>query len=325
MEKYLIVTGANGYLGKYLLMEAVRQGYHVIGFQFDHARSTLIEHEQIKYVRCDITKEILSQEGIAEAVEGKNITGIINAAALLGSSDLDKNDAVNAGGVKNLMAFAKKTGVNKFVQISSVVVLKQIKGPYGITKLKGQQYLEQSDLNYTIFIPAMILGPESLGINRVLKNVFRFPLVVPMIGSGIQTQHPIFVKDLARYAVSAVENQKCNRKVYETAGDTVLPFKALIKMILNIRNKKKVFVPLPVFVAMMLGKVFQTFQKVPVFTAEHVKGVLQDSQLDTSALLSDFDHTPTPLETALKYSLEKIGNNWDTFIAARPEVTIKVD
>ncbi len=325
MEKFLIVTGANGYLGKYLLMEAVKQGYHVIGFQYDHARSTIIDHKNIRYVHCDITKKIMSQEGIAEAVEGKNIVGIINAAALLGSSDYDKNEAVNAGGVKNLMEFAKKIGVSKFVQISSVVVLKKIKGPYGVTKLKGQEYLQQSDLNYTIFIPAMILGPESLGINRVLKNVFRFPLVVPLIGYGIQTQHPIFVKDLAWYAISAVENQRCNRKLYETAGDTVLPFKALIKMILNIRNKKKVFVPVPVFVAMWLGRFFQTFQKVPVFTAEHVKGVLQDSRLNTSALINDFDYTPTPLKTALKYSLKIIGNNWDEFIEARQETVIKMD
>ncbi|MFW5706227.1 MAG: NAD-dependent epimerase/dehydratase family protein [Bacteroidota bacterium] len=324
MKKYLIVTGANGYLGKYVLAEAVRQNYGVIAFKYDHVRSTIIEHPDIEYIHCDITKDILPQEGIKKITEGKEIAGIINAAALLGSSDYDANYAVNAGGVQKMIDFANATGIQKFVQISSVVVLKKIKGPYGITKLEGQKILEKSSLDYTVFIPAMILGPESLGINRVLKNVFRFPVAVPLIGSGKQTQHPIFVKDLARYIVKSVENPNSRNKVYEIAGDTVISFKNLIRAILKIRKQQKLFVPLPVFVASSLGKFFQATQKVPVFTAEHVKGILQDSHLNTRQLIVDLDFKPTPLEEALTFTLKEIGNNWDHFINARPEEVIRL-
>ncbi|MDZ7774834.1 MAG: NAD-dependent epimerase/dehydratase family protein [Bacteroidales bacterium] len=218
MKKTIIVTGANGYLGRYVLTEAVRQGYHVIGFKNDHARSVIIDHPDIEYVTCDIRKEILSQPGVQQKLKDKSITGIINAAALLGSSDYDANYQVNALGVKNIIDFAKQTGIEKIVQISSVVVLKKIKGPYGITKLEGQDFLKASDMNYTIFIPAMILGPESLGINRVLKNVFRFPLVVPLIGTGKQTQHPVFVKDFARYIVMSVGAPATKRKYTKLAA-----------------------------------------------------------------------------------------------------------
>ncbi|MDZ7743346.1 MAG: NAD-dependent epimerase/dehydratase family protein [Bacteroidota bacterium] len=323
MNKYLIVTGANGYLGKYILLEAIQQDYHVIGFKYEHVRSIMIEHPNVEYMHCDIRKKISDQENITEKVEGKNIVGIINTAALLGSSDYKSNFDVNAAGVQNMIDFAREIKVKNFVQISSVVVLKKIKGPYGITKLKGQEILEKSDLDYTIFIPAMILGPESLGINRVLKNVFRFPFFVPMIGSGKQTQHPIFVKDFAKYIVKAVESHNTNRKVYEIGGDTVLSFHDLIRLILKIRKSNKIFIPLPVFVASMLGRFFQSTQKVPVFTAEHVKGILQDSRLNTTALQEDMDFKPTPLEEALQYSLDRIGTNWDSFINAREEITIK--
>ncbi|MFW5804966.1 MAG: NAD-dependent epimerase/dehydratase family protein [Bacteroidales bacterium] len=325
MKKHIIVTGANGYLGKYVLTEAIKQGYHVIGFKYNHVRSVIIDHPHIEYIDCDIRKDILSQPGIEETVKDKQIFGIVNAAALLGSSDYDENYQVNAQGVRNVIDFAEKAGIKKLIQISSVVVMKQIKGPYGITKLKGQEFLEASALDYTTFIPAMILGPESLGINRVLKNVFRFPLVVPLIGSGKQTQHPIFVKDFAKFIVKSIETPATNRKTYEIGGDTVLSFKALIKLILEIRNKKRIFVPVPVFVASFLGKLFQSTQKVPVFTAEHVKGILQDSKLNTEALEHDLDFNPTPLKEALQYSLDEIGTDWDKFIAPHPEKTIKID
>ncbi len=322
MNRYLIVTGANGYLGKYLIEQALQDGYHVLAFKFDHIRSTIIQHPNVEYIYCDITKKIISQNNIKEITAGKNIIGLVNAAAILGCSEYDYNYKVNAEGVKNIIDFCKELNINKVVHVSSVVVLKKIKGPYGITKLKGQQFLMNSDINYTIFIPAMILGPENLGINRVLKNVFRLPLIVPIIGSGMQTQHPVFVKDFAKYIIRSIENPNSKRKVYEIGGNTIISFKDLVKLILKIKNRKKIFIPVPVFVASMLGKLFQTVQKVPAFTAEHVKGVLQDSKLNTDMLKEDLDFKPTPLEKALKYTLKEIDNNWDSYLSPMPEKTI---
>lgn len=320
MSEYIVITGANGYLGHYVCQELLKQGYKVIGFKWDHWASVVVDHPDIEYVRCDIRQEIMPQ--VNEALGDKKIRAIINTAALLGSSDYDKNYAVNAEGVKNMMEFAVRMGVKRFIQISSVVVIKEFKGPYGETKLIGQQMLEQSDLDYTIFIPAMILGPEGLGINRILKNVFRFPLVVPLIGSGKQTQHPIFVKDFAKYIVLALDKPRAYRKTYQIAGDTVISFKNFIKMMLKVKGSKKIFVPVPAFFARMLGKFFQKVQKVPLFTAEHVKGVLQDSNLDTTLLKQDLDFEPTTLEEAVRYSMDQIGGNWDHYLKPRDEKSV---
>lgn len=319
MIKHVILTGANGYLGSYVIRELVKQGYGVIACRFPHYASVIIEHELVTYVEVDITHAAENQDALKKAIAGKQITALINAAALLGSSDYDANYQVNALGVQNMMSFCRNHGIKRFVQISSVVVLKKVKGPYGVTKLKGQEMLVDSELDYTVFIPAMIMGPESLGLNRVLKNVFRFPLFVPLIGTGKETQHPIFVKDFARAIVDSLEPEKAVHKVYEIAGDTVIPFRNFIRLILQHYNKKRIFVFIPAFVAFMLGKLFQKVQKVPLFTAEHVKGILQDSKLDTAALKADLGFEPTPLKAALNESLETIGTDWNYFLAARPE------
>jgi NADH dehydrogenase len=320
-DKHIIVTGSNGYLGSYICRELLSKGYRVIGFTWDHYASVIIDDPGIEYVRCDIRLDIMSQA--KEITKGKEIIAIINAAALLGSSDYEKNYAINAKGVENLIGFAREAGIGRFIQISSVVVLKVFKGPYGETKLLGQQMAEKSGLDFTIFIPAMILGPEGLGINRILKNVFRFPLFVPLIGRGAETQHPIFVKDFARYIVKAIPEKKAFGKVYQIAGDRVISFRDLIRLILKIKGKRRIFVIVPPAFARMLGKFFQKTQKVPLFTAEHVKGVMQDSNLDTSIIRTDLDFVPTPLQTALEYSLNKIGNNWNYYLNAREEKVIK--
>jgi nucleoside-diphosphate-sugar epimerase len=321
-NQFTIVTGANGYLGSYICRELISRGEAVIALKFDHYASVILDHPLIEFITCDIRLPIMPQ--IEALVRGKPVRAIINAAALLGSSDYDKNYAVNARGVENLLEFARLAGTRRFIQISSVVVIKTFKGPYGETKLIGQQMTEKSGLDYTVFIPAMILGPEGLGINRILKNVFRFPIVVPLIGKGSETQHPVFVKDFARYIVGSIDEKIATGKVYQIAGDRVISFRDLIRMILKLKKAKRIFISVPASLAKMLGRFFQKTQKVPLFTAEHVKGVLQDSNLDTSLIRADLNFEPTPLETAMEYTLNRIGDNWDFYLRPRPEKTEKI-
>ena len=322
-KQHTIVTGANGYLGSYVCRELISRGEAVIGLKYDHYASVILSHPLIEYIHCDIRQPVLPQ--IESSVKEKKIGTIINAAALLGSSDYDKNYAVNAKGVENLIDFARQAGISRIIQISSVVVIKTFKGPYGETKLIGQQMVENSGLDYTVFIPAMILGPEGLGINRILKNVFRFPVIVPMIGKGAQTQHPVFVKDFARFIVKSIEDKKAFGKVYQIASDRVISFRDLIRLILKSKGAKRIIINVPPAFARMLGKFFQKTQKVPLFTAEHVKGVMQDSNLDTALIRQDLGEDFTSLDDAIKYTLDEIGKDWDSRLKPRDEKVISLD
>ena len=325
MIDYVVVTGANGYLGSYVVREFLRQGFGVIACRFKHYASVVIDHPDVEYVEVDISMPVIDNLQLKNAVMGRQIRAVVNLAALLGSADYDSNFNVNTLGVQHMMDFALLYHIKRFVQISSVVVMKEIKGPYGVTKLKGQELLTKSELDYTVFVPAMILGPESLGLNRVLKNVFRFPLIVPLIGSGKETQHPVYVKDFARAIVASVVSEQACRKIYQIAGDTVLPFRDFIRLILRHYGKRRVFIFVPAFVASMLGWFFSKVQKVPLFTAEHVKGILQSSKLDTSMLMNDLNYQPTPLVNALDESLDVIQSNWNFYMAPREETYIKPD
>ena len=84
------------------------------------------------------------------------------------------------------------------------------------------------------------------------------------------------------------------------------------------------FIPIPPAIVKMMGKGFQKFQKVPLFTAEHVKGVMQDSQLDTTMIREDLEFDPTPLKEAMAYSLEIIGTDWDYYLKPREEKVINI-
>ncbi|HPG31227.1 MAG TPA: NAD-dependent epimerase/dehydratase family protein, partial [bacterium] len=202
MKKYMILFGSNGYFGHYICQELLKQGYKVLAFKFQHFRSTIIEHPDVEYFEFDIrTNPAEKIEYFKKIFEGKQISGLINAAARLGATDYESNYQTNALGVKHLAELVKFFNIPRMAHISTVCVIKPIKGPYGIAKLEGDNFLKSSGANYTIFIPALLLGEESLGLGRILKNMYKLPFAIPLIGGGKETQHPIFIKDFAHYIV----------------------------------------------------------------------------------------------------------------------------
>lgn len=316
-DRFLLIAGANGYVGRYLCAEALAAGYRVIGLTYDHFAPAKFDDERVRYVRCDIRHPLAAQ--IESATKEADIAGVINAAALLGSPDFKANEAVNADGVRNLIDFCQQKQIDRLIQISSIVVLKEVKGPYGETKLLGDEIVRSSALNYTIFIPAMVIGPESLGLNRILKNTFRFPLIVPIVGNGRQTQHPVFVGDFVRCIISSVDKPVAHGKTYQIAGDTVIPFRDLIRKILRMRGSRKLLLPVPSIIARWLGKIFERTQRVPLFTEEHVKGVLQNSRLDIREVAEDLGYAPSRLDNVLAYCLGEIHDNWSSMLSPSPE------
>jgi hypothetical protein len=112
-------------------------------------------------------------------------------------------------------------------------------------------------------------------------------------------------------------------KIYQIASDRTISFKDLIRLVLKIRGKKRIFISVPASIAKMLGKFFQKTQKVPLFTAEHVKGVLQDSNLDTKMIRQDLGDHFTRLDKAMRFTLEEIGNNWEAYLKPRAEKLIR--
>jgi NADH dehydrogenase len=315
----VVLAGANGYLGSYVCRELLARDLRVIALVHPHARSTVFRHPAVEYHECDIGERLEENGRLDRALQSVRPLAIINCAAILGSHDSGENERVNAEGVSNLADLATANGIEKFVHVSSVVTIKARRGPYGDSKQKGDKNLIESGLSYTIFVPAMVLGPESLGLNRMLKNIFRFPLIVPIIGSGNALQHPIFVEDFARIIVDAIFEKKCSKKVYQVGGDQPLSFTEFVREILEIRGRRKLLVRVPVWFARMMGWFFSRVQDEPVFTAEHVVGVIQDSVLSTDDLHRDLAPELTPFRRALEYSLSEIGDDWGSMLQARPE------
>ena len=168
MKVKVIITGSNGLLGQNLvsLLLNEKQKYTVIGFSRGDNRGGRSDFE---YVDVDITNQILLKEKIVEI----NPDFIVNTAAMtnVDACESDKEGCfdLNVNVVKVLTDLSKVLNAH-LIHISTDFIFDGLKGNYteedvpsplsyyGETKLKSEQLLQNSTIDFTILRTILVYG-----------------------------------------------------------------------------------------------------------------------------------------------------------------------
>lgn len=114
----ILVTGATGFIGAYLVDELVRKGYDVIATGRNKFAQEYYENRKIPFIHLDVT----NWEGFAN-LPHNGVDAVIHLAALL-PANVKKNDArkyfsVNVMGTINVLEYCKLVGVRKIISTTS--------------------------------------------------------------------------------------------------------------------------------------------------------------------------------------------------------------
>lgn len=118
-----LVTGANGFLGSYVVREALRQGHAVRAMVRPAANVAKLgwpQSDQLEVVRADLR----SRNGLTDAVRG--VDSVIHLAAAK-SGDVYTQYAGTVVATENLLAAMTEAGVNRMVAISSFSVYDMVR------------------------------------------------------------------------------------------------------------------------------------------------------------------------------------------------------
>ena len=118
----ILITGATGFLGSYIIRSLLSQGYHKL--YATHRSSSSFDllsdvKKQLRWIELDLTHDFIEMDEIDQ------IDVIIHAASLV---SLDKKDkaklfSANIEGTASLINFALEKKVNRFIYISSATAL----------------------------------------------------------------------------------------------------------------------------------------------------------------------------------------------------------
>ncbi len=220
--KKVLIVGAGGFVGGFLVTEALRRGYQVwAGVRKSTSRRYLSDID-IKFAVFDYDKPETLDESLRQAMpEGKWDYIVYNLGATKVKTYADFS-RINYTYLRDFTNALKRTGMvpDKFLYISSLSAMgkgdekhytpfneEMIPRPdtrYGASKLKAEIWLQSEGLPYIIFRPTGIYGPRDMDYYLMFKSLakgFDFS-----VGYRRQLLTFIYVEDLARAVFLALEN-----------------------------------------------------------------------------------------------------------------------
>ncbi|MBU6425160.1 MAG: complex I NDUFA9 subunit family protein [Rhodospirillales bacterium] len=248
-RKIAAVFGASGFLGRYVVQRLAARGYTVRAAVRDTEAAKILRPMgaagQIVTLYAPVSEEVL----VARAVEGAEV--VINLAGILTESrrgDFQRIHAVGAGLVARL---ARAAGA-KLVHVSAIGANPASPSLYASSKGEGEQAVASAHPQAVILRPSIIFGPEDNFFNRFAKMAVVSP-VLPIVHGETKFQ-PVYVADVADAVLAALGPVDVG-KLFELGGTAQLSFKALIKQMLMIIERKPCLWDMPVGLARLAAMV----------------------------------------------------------------------
>lgn len=227
----VFVTGGTGFLGHSLLPFLVAQGWHVRALTRQPGRYPWLAELPIEIVEGDVEDRAL----VERAVQGCRY--VVHAAGRFRFwGKREQFEQTNVQGAANVMDAAAQAGVEKFIHISTLVVVgtplpdrtidethpTNPLDPYQRSKLQAEQlalqHYQQHGLPVVILRPGAFYGPYGrYAFNRLFIEDALKGLLIKVNG-GRYITFPVYTGDVAVSIVQALERGRAG-EVYNICGE----------------------------------------------------------------------------------------------------------
>jgi len=206
-------------------------------------------------------------------------------------------DRVHYEASKNVIDEAKRSGVRRFLLMSALGTRPGAQARYHQTKYQAEEYLRRSGLNYTIFRPSLIFGPEDKSINLFARMIRLSPIFM-VIGDGRNLFQPVAVENVAQGVVAALTNPVAENKVYEVGGPERFTYDELLDAIGEVLGRRVKKLHLSVDRVAPLVKLLEGCPLCPL-SSDQLIMLQEDNICDEKPFFQELGITPIPFREGL--------------------------
>ncbi|MBD8389522.1 NAD(P)-dependent oxidoreductase [Dysgonomonas sp. BGC7] len=332
MTKRILITGASGFIGSFLVEKALSENYEVWAGVRQSSNKDYLKDERINFIDLNYGDKKRLKAQLKDFVTKRGrFDYVIHNAGITKCLNIDDFDKINFRFTVNLIDTLREAATpDKFILMSSLsafgvgdennytpIKLSDTPNPntaYGKSKLKAEQYLQSTeDFPYIILRPTGVYGPREKDYFLMIKTV-RSGLDV---GAGFKPQHLtfIYVKDLVDAAFLALKSDIKNRSYFVADGDiyTDKEYTQLVKKTINKKHVISLKVPLWLLkgISVIAEDISKITKQPSTLNRDKYKIMKQRNWVcDTEPLIKDLGFSPKyNLEAGLKESVEWYKNN----------------
>ena len=221
----ILITGGAGFIGSHIVDKLLENNYSVVVLDnlSSGTEDNLQNSDKLKLYQVNIEKDNLKEIFVTEKPDY-----VIHLAAQTSVNYSISNtyfDAdMNIMATIRLLDVCKKYNVKKFITASSAAVYGNPKylpidenhptepmSPYGLSKLTMEKYIQLSGVPYIIFRFSNAYGPrqkssKESGVVAIFDKAMKENAPIKIYGDGEQIRDFIYVEDIAKICVKAIES-----------------------------------------------------------------------------------------------------------------------
>ena len=303
VKKKILIFGATGQIGRHLIRKLTKNNYKVICQTRNlHKAIFLKTSGSIGYIDIKETK-IFDYEKVSELVDNTDI--VINIIGILFESrKINTFEKIHTLFPKFLSEICKKKNKH-FIHISSLGVENASDSKYAASKAEGENKIFENLPSATILKPSIVYSVNDSFTTRFMSLLNFFP-IFPLYYGGKTKFAPIHASDLTDIIFHVIENNIRGKKI-ETVGPKVLTFLEILNILSKCINKKRIFLPLPLFLAKFSAKILEKMPN-PLLTVDQLN-LLKYDNISSENNMNNFD-LGSPSKINFEEGVMKYAYNW---------------
>ena len=266
-QKIIAIFGAGGFIGKHLIRDLTKLDYRIkIATRSPYLKGYLKPLGNPGQVELFKTN-IFNEENVRNVL--KNCDLVINLVGILHETGKQKFNQIHSRFPYLLSNLCNEFEIKNLVHISALGIKEKHKSLYMQSKFEGEKNIQEIFKPSVILRPSVIFGPEDKFFNT-FASLAQFSPVLPLIGGGKTKFAPIYVGDVAKAIVKALELNNSEPKIYELGGPENYSFKELMEILLAEIKKKRLLMSIPFGVAKFKSYFLQMMPN-PLLTPDQVE------------------------------------------------------
>jgi len=228
----VLITGANGFLGHYLVGQLLQKGYDVIATGKGDNRLPFVNSEKFVYAELDFTNPF----AVNDIFDTYKPEVVVHAGAISKPDECELNQKealrINTEGTVTMLSNAAKHKCF-FIFISTDFVFDGEAGMYtegdtpnpvnfyGKTKLEAEEAVKRYEHDWAIVRTVLVYGKPMAGRSNILtivKEKLEKGEAYNVVDDQVRT--PTYVEDLAAGIIAIMEKRACG--IYHLSGINIL-------------------------------------------------------------------------------------------------------
>jgi len=276
----VLVTGATGFLGSYIVDSYVRRGVPVRAMARRTSDLTWLRPHLESGKATLVYATMTDPDSLRRAVQG--VTRIVHAASVIGPNiPLEVYRRVNVEGTRALVDAAVAEGVERFTLISSVstygdgitpggIVTEETpqrpSNPYGQSKLAQQELVfgayHRHGLPVVSIEPPVIYGPRArVGIGEAIRLVAKWRLA-PLLDGGRGRKNLVYVTDVVGLLEAADADDAAIGERFLAPGPRFVPHREILQLVAKSLGVRPLYLPIPLWLTPPIVHLYNAYLRL---------------------------------------------------------------